>query len=168
MSGHGRRDAGAAVRSIGRGYILARLSQPKSAVRSCQRESGPSGIAAKGPIAPSGAPGPIPRPGGHASPEFPTLSPAPRTNLRFWGRSRSPEPPAGLVLPRPRSAASAPRNRALPGRFSSARATRRLVDTLRRGAPDPMLGKLLGDTYRITRVVGEGGMGRVYERVTFA
>ena len=28
---------------------------------------------------------------------------------------------------------------------------------------DPLLGKLLGETYQIVRVVGEGGMGRVYE-----
>jgi serine/threonine protein kinase len=28
---------------------------------------------------------------------------------------------------------------------------------------DPMVGKLLGETYQIVRVVGEGGMGRVYE-----
>jgi len=28
---------------------------------------------------------------------------------------------------------------------------------------DPLIGKLLGETYQIVRVVGEGGMGRVYE-----
>jgi serine/threonine protein kinase len=28
---------------------------------------------------------------------------------------------------------------------------------------DPLVGKLLGETYQIVRVVGEGGMGRVYE-----
>jgi serine/threonine protein kinase len=28
---------------------------------------------------------------------------------------------------------------------------------------DPLIGKLLGETYQIIRVVGEGGMGRVYE-----
>jgi serine/threonine-protein kinase len=28
---------------------------------------------------------------------------------------------------------------------------------------DPLLGKLLGETYQIVRVIGEGGMGRVYE-----
>jgi serine/threonine-protein kinase len=28
---------------------------------------------------------------------------------------------------------------------------------------DPMVGKLLGETYQVVRVVGEGGMGRVYE-----
>lgn len=28
---------------------------------------------------------------------------------------------------------------------------------------DPLLGKVLGDAYQVTRVVGEGGMGRVYE-----
>ena len=40
-----------------------------------------------------------------------------------------------------------------------------LTDASGAGAegPDPLIGKLLGDTYRITRVVGEGGMGRVYE-----
>ena len=38
-----------------------------------------------------------------------------------------------------------------------------LVDAATGDAPDPMLGRLLGDTYRVTRVVGEGGMGRVYE-----
>ncbi len=31
------------------------------------------------------------------------------------------------------------------------------------GYDDPLLGKLLGDTYQIVRIVGEGGMGRVYE-----
>jgi serine/threonine protein kinase len=31
------------------------------------------------------------------------------------------------------------------------------------GAADPLIGKLLGETYQIIRVVGEGGMGRVYE-----
>ena len=30
-------------------------------------------------------------------------------------------------------------------------------------AADPLIGKLLGETYQIIRVVGEGGMGRVYE-----
>src|SRR4029078_7865425 len=28
---------------------------------------------------------------------------------------------------------------------------------------DPLIGKLLGETYQIIRVVGEGGMGKVYE-----
>ena len=31
------------------------------------------------------------------------------------------------------------------------------------GEADPLVGKLLGETYQIVRVVGEGGMGRVYE-----
>jgi serine/threonine-protein kinase len=31
------------------------------------------------------------------------------------------------------------------------------------GAVDPLIGKLLGETYQIIRVIGEGGMGRVYE-----
>lgn len=31
------------------------------------------------------------------------------------------------------------------------------------GAQDPLVGKLLGETYQIVRIVGEGGMGRVYE-----
>lgn len=31
------------------------------------------------------------------------------------------------------------------------------------GAGDPLVGRLLGETYQIVRVVGEGGMGRVYE-----
>jgi serine/threonine protein kinase len=30
-------------------------------------------------------------------------------------------------------------------------------------AADPLVGKLLGETYQIIRVVGEGGMGRIYE-----
>jgi len=30
-------------------------------------------------------------------------------------------------------------------------------------AVDPLIGKLLGETYQIIRVIGEGGMGRVYE-----
>ena len=38
-----------------------------------------------------------------------------------------------------------------------------LVDELADGVADPLLSKLLGDTYQIIRVVGEGGMGRVYE-----
>ena len=38
-----------------------------------------------------------------------------------------------------------------------------LVDELADGVADPLLNKLLGDTYQIIRVVGEGGMGRVYE-----
>ena len=39
-----------------------------------------------------------------------------------------------------------------------------LVDESGDGAAnDPMLGKLLGETYQIVRIVGEGGMGRVYE-----
>lgn len=31
------------------------------------------------------------------------------------------------------------------------------------GDQDPLVGKLIGETYQIVRVVGEGGMGRVYE-----
>jgi serine/threonine protein kinase len=38
-----------------------------------------------------------------------------------------------------------------------------LVDELADGVADPLLSKLLGETYQIIRVVGEGGMGRVYE-----
>jgi serine/threonine-protein kinase len=30
-------------------------------------------------------------------------------------------------------------------------------------AGDPLLGQILGDTYEVTRMIGEGGMGRVYE-----
>ena len=37
-----------------------------------------------------------------------------------------------------------------------------LVDANGSEAADPLIGKLLGETYRIVRVVGEGGMGRVY------
>jgi serine/threonine-protein kinase len=38
-----------------------------------------------------------------------------------------------------------------------------LQDATGADAPDPMIGKLLGETYRIERAIGEGGMGRVYE-----
>lgn len=38
-----------------------------------------------------------------------------------------------------------------------------LVDESAGGESDPLIGKLLGETYQIIRVVGEGGMGRVYE-----
>ena len=38
-----------------------------------------------------------------------------------------------------------------------------LVDEAVDGADDPLLNKLLGETYQIIRLVGEGGMGRVYE-----
>jgi serine/threonine-protein kinase len=31
------------------------------------------------------------------------------------------------------------------------------------GAEDPMIGRILGDTYEVQRLLGEGGMGRVYE-----
>ncbi|MDB4936325.1 MAG: serine/threonine protein kinase [Labilithrix sp.] len=38
-----------------------------------------------------------------------------------------------------------------------------LVDEGSESASDPLIGKLLGETYQIIRVVGEGGMGKVYE-----
>ncbi|HSO38516.1 MAG TPA: serine/threonine-protein kinase [Labilithrix sp.] len=38
-----------------------------------------------------------------------------------------------------------------------------LVDELENSVDDPLLNRLLGETYQIIRVVGEGGMGRVYE-----
>ena len=38
-----------------------------------------------------------------------------------------------------------------------------LVDQSAEALDDPLIGKLLGDTYQIVRIVGEGGMGRVYE-----
>jgi serine/threonine protein kinase len=36
------------------------------------------------------------------------------------------------------------------------------LDSVEQGL-DPMLGKVLGETYQVARLVGEGGMGRVYE-----
>jgi serine/threonine-protein kinase len=38
-----------------------------------------------------------------------------------------------------------------------------LTDDVGKDALDPLVGKLIGETYQIIRVVGEGGMGRVYE-----
>lgn len=38
-----------------------------------------------------------------------------------------------------------------------------LVDESEAGLVDPLIGKLIGETYQIIRVVGEGGMGRIYE-----
>lgn len=38
-----------------------------------------------------------------------------------------------------------------------------LSDEAQDGGEDPLVGKLLGESYQIVRVVGEGGMGRVYE-----
>jgi serine/threonine-protein kinase len=38
-----------------------------------------------------------------------------------------------------------------------------LVDQSGDAASDPLVGMLLGETYQIVRIVGEGGMGRVYE-----
>lgn len=38
-----------------------------------------------------------------------------------------------------------------------------LADIATGEAVDPLVGKLLGETYQIVRVVGEGGMGRIYE-----
>ena len=38
-----------------------------------------------------------------------------------------------------------------------------LVDESGDAASDPLVGMLLGETYQIVRIVGEGGMGRVYE-----
>ncbi len=38
-----------------------------------------------------------------------------------------------------------------------------LVDETEQEKPDPLVGKLLGETYQISRFVGEGGMGRIYE-----
>lgn len=38
-----------------------------------------------------------------------------------------------------------------------------LVDEAKEVAEDPLVGALVGETYQIVRVIGEGGMGRVYE-----
>ena len=38
-----------------------------------------------------------------------------------------------------------------------------LVDETPNADGDPLLGRLLGESYQIVRVIGEGGMGRVYE-----
>lgn len=38
-----------------------------------------------------------------------------------------------------------------------------LSDETQDGGADPLVGKLVGESYQIVRVVGEGGMGRVYE-----
>ncbi|MFO0741907.1 MAG: serine/threonine-protein kinase [Labilithrix sp.] len=96
----------------------------------------------------------------------PTPSPAPRTNPGVSGPQPVSEPtsvglgPAAAALSRKCSTC----NELYPADFLVCpRDATPLVDAASGEAPDPMLGKLLGDTYRITRVVGEGGMGRVYE-----
>ena len=38
-----------------------------------------------------------------------------------------------------------------------------MVSRMEQGANEPMVGRLLGETYRLVRLMGEGGMGAVYE-----
>jgi serine/threonine protein kinase len=89
----------------------------------------------------------------------------------------SPEPPSGVsatVSAAAPSPSPPPADATLPRRCSTCQ-SRYPADFLicpRDGTPleldgeaggDPLLGKVLGDAYQVTRVVGEGGMGRVYE-----
>ena len=90
----------------------------------------------------------------------------------------SPEPPSGVShtvnAGTPSPSAPVADRAALPRRCSTCQ-SRYPVDFLicpRDGTPlelegeagaDPLIGKVLGDTYQVTRVIGEGGMGRVYE-----
>ena len=131
--------------------------------------------AAKGPIAPlvgsanprpAGIPGSAnPRPAGLPGSANPTPHPAGSTSGAESGPHKVSEPTAvGIGAPQALTRKCTSCNELYPADFLVCpRDATPLVDAASGEAPDPMLGKLLGDTYRITRVVGEGGMGRVYE-----
>ena len=96
-----------------------------------------------------------------AAPPSPPLPPLPRVS-----RAASPSPPPyrapalGGQLPLTKHCTSC--DARYPGDFLLCpRDATPLADD--EAQEDPLLGKLLGETYQITRVVGEGGMGRVYE-----
>jgi serine/threonine-protein kinase len=149
-----------------------------NAVRPLGRDSfgGPEGTKVGAPALPSKArvgppPPPAPRPAtlpGSTSrtPAAPTVAGA-KLAAPGSGKHVVSEPTAvgiGALTPQVLTRKCATCNEMYPADFLVCpRDATPLVDAETGDAPDPMLGKLLGETYRITRVVGEGGMGRVYE-----
>ena len=120
------------------------------------------------PRMPVAAPNTVPAPPPEVGVEA-VLAPPPSVPQRLptaVGLPAPPEPldpsPSPANVPRPRRCTTCEER--YPADFLVCpRDATPLVDETGEHKIDPLIGTLLGDTYQIIRVVGEGGMGRVYE-----
>jgi serine/threonine protein kinase len=167
--------------------VKLRAALPRGPLGSSPRLPSHGKLAAAPPSSPAAPSAPASAVGPRAQPAPPASAPHRAATMLHAGAPPAGAPAAPGPLPPPRRPARSSARMAsgtLSGEGSDAPLTRRctscsarypadflvcprdaspLVDESGGEQADPLVGKLLGETYQIVRFVGEGGMGRIYE-----